>query len=153
MKENVAISNTLYQPREMPLHQIVMNGKTFSSIHLNALYLDLFRYMNDKGKVINELKIQLVDWTSPINYVFEYNVASIKFKDIGNHNLIEMIQNRFEETGEILDLTSHSTTLKIPKEFIINSTSTFNKDAFDFDSFVKSLNEMILSCWPMPSKE
>lgn len=153
MKENVAISNTLYQPREMPLHQIVMNGKTFSSIHLNALYLDLFRYMNDKGKVINELKIQLVDWTSPINYVFKYNVASIKFKDIGNHNLIEMIQNRFEETGEILDLTSHSTTLKIPKEFIINSTSTFNKDAFDFDSFVKSLNEMILSCWPMPSKE
>lgn len=153
MKENVAISTTLYQPREMSLHQIVMNGKTFSSIHLNALYLDLFRYLNDKGEAINELKIQLVDWTSRINYVLEGDVASIKFKDIGNHNLIEMIQNRFDEIGEMLDLTSHSTTLKIPKEFIINNTTTFNKDAFDFDSFVKSLNEMILSCWPMPSKE
>lgn len=85
--------------------------------------------------------------------MLEGDVASIKFKDIGNHNLIEMIQNRFDEIGEMLDLTSHSTTLKIPKEFIINNTTTFNKDAFDFDSFVKSLNEMILSCWPMPSKE
>lgn len=153
MKENVAISTTLYQPREMSLHQIIMNGKTFSSIRLNALHLDLFRYPDDKGKVINELKIQLVDWTSRINYVLEGVVASIKFKDIGNHDLIEMIQNCFEETDEILDLTSHSTTLKIPKEFIINNETTFNKDTFDFDAFIKSLHKMIFSCCPTSSEK
>lgn len=153
MKENVAISTTLYQPSEMPLHQIAMNGKIFSSIHLNALYLDLFRYLNDKGEAINELKIQLVDWTSRINYVLEGDVASIKFKEIDNHNLIEMIQNRFDETDEMLDLTSHSTALKIPEEFIINNETTFNKDTFDFDAFIKSLHKMIFSCWSTPPKK
>ena len=64
-----------------------------------------------------------------------------------------MIKDRFEETGEMLSFTGDEVILAIPQEFIINDTATSHKDAFDFDAFVKSLNEMSLSCWSMSPKE
>lgn len=154
MKENVAvaISTALYGPREITLHQMIMNGKTFSPVYLDSLYLHLFQYPNDKGELINELEIQLADWIDEWSYTLDEKIASIEFKDIGNHDLLQMIRDRFEETGELLSFTDDAVILGIPQEFIINNTATFHKDAFDFDAFVKSLNEMILSGWSMSSE-
>ena len=154
MKENVAvaISTALYNPREITLHQMIMNGKTFSPVCLDSLYLHLFQYPNNKGEAINELEIQLADWIDEWSYTLDEKIASIEFKDIGNHDLLQMLQDRFEETGELLSFTGDAVILAIPQEFIINNTATFHKDAFDFDAFVKSLNEMILSCWSSPSE-
>lgn len=152
MKENVAISTALYEPRKINLHQMIVNGKIFSPVHLDALYLHLFQYPNDKGEEVNELEIQFADWFDEWNYVLDEKIASIDFKDIGNHDLLQMIKDRFEETGEMLSFTGDEVILAIPQEFIINNTATSHKDAFDFDSFVKSLNEMILSCWSMSSE-
>lgn len=152
MKENVAISTALYEPRKINLHQMIVNGKIFSPVHLDALYLHLFQYSNDKGEEINELEIQFADWFDEWNYVLDEKIASIEFKDIGNHDLLQMLQDCFEETGELLSFTDDAVILAIPQEFIINNTATFHKDAFDFDAFVKSLNEMILSCWSMSSE-
>ena len=152
MKENVTISTALYQPREIYLHQMIMNGKTFSPVHLDALHLHLSQDSNDKGEEINELEIHLADWIDEWIHTLDEKVASIEFKDIGNHDLLQMVRDRFEETGELLSFTGDAVILGIPQEFIINNTATFHKDAFDFDSFVKSLNEMILSCWSMSSE-
>ena len=138
MKENVTISTALYEPREIILHQMIVNGKMFSPVHLDALYLHLFQYPNNKGEAINALEIQFADWFDEWNYVLGEKIASIEFKDIGNHNLLQMLQDRFEETGEMLSFTDDAVI--------------FHKDAFDFDAFVKSLNEMILNCWSMSSK-
>lgn len=153
MKENVAISTALYQPSEISLHQMIMNGKMFSPIHLNSLYLHLFQYPNDKGEIINELEIQLADWIDEWNYALEGQIASVEFKDIGNHDLLQIIKDRFEETCEMLSCTDDTVILAIPQEFIINNTATFRKDAFNFDAFLKSLNKMILSCWSMPTEK
>lgn len=152
MKENVAISTALYNPREINLHQMIVNGKLFSPVHLDALYLHLFQYPNDKGEEINEIEIQFADWFDEWNYVLDEKIASIEFKNIGNHNLLQMLQDRFEETGELLSFADDEVILAIPQEFIINDTATSHKDAFNFDAFVKSLNEMILSCWSSPSE-
>lgn len=154
MKENVAvaISTALYHPREINLHQMTMNGKLFSHVYLDSLYLHISQYPNDKGEVINELEIQLADWIDEWSYKLDEKVASIEFKDIGNHDLLQMIRDRFEETGELLSFTGDTVILAIPQEFIINNTATFHKDAFDFDAFVKSLNKMILSGWSMSSE-
>lgn len=152
MKENVTISTALYEPREIILHQMIVNGKMFSPVHLDALYLHLFQYPNNKGEAINALEIQFADWFDEWNYVLDEKIASIEFKDIGNHDLLQMLQDRFEETGEMLSFTDDAVILGIPQEFIINNTATLHKDAFDFDAFVKSLNEMILNCWSMSSK-
>ena len=152
MKENVTISTALYEPRKINLHQMIMNGKMFSPVHLDALYLHLFQYPNDKGEEVNELEVQFADWFDEWNYVLDEKIASIEFKDIGNHDLLQMLQDRFEETGELLSFTGDEVILAIPQEFIINDTATSHKDAFDFDAFVKSLNEMILSCWSSPSE-
>lgn len=154
MKENVAvaISTVLYNPREITLHQMIMNGKTFSPVYLDALHLHLFQDSNDKGEVINELEIHLADWVDEWIYTLDEKVALIEFKDIGNHDLLQMIRDRFEETGELLSFTGDAVILAIPQEFIINNTATFHKDVFDFDAFVKSLNKMILSGWSMSSE-
>lgn len=152
MKENVTISTALYEPREIILHQMIVNGKMFSPVHLDALYLHLFQYPNNKGEAINALEIQFADWFDEWNYVLGEKIASIEFKDIGNYNLLQMLQDRFEETGELLSFTDDAVILAIPQEFIINNTATSHKDAFDFDAFVKSLNEMILNCWSMSSE-